>query len=311
MKLVLALVVALLLPATALAGDPALSDGARVTLAVTDLSPKFLAFYEAARQENAAPERRWELWKKLYGFAAVPPTPEGERMARALLDGAWPRYPQVLPQVRLGAAGMKPEPQATMDAVTRLLHPDKTGEVRLLAFVGGFDHNAFTAAQNGRIMVAIPLEMDPAERERTMAHEFTHAVQIAMGSFSGGWERSIGATVLTEGLASRASARLFPNQPAARFIEMTPGWLAQASERRRAILEGIRPHLQSATSDDVTRFTIGKGTSGLEREAYYAGWEVVGYWLDHGMSFADIARIREREMPARVGAAIDAILAAP
>ena len=58
------------------------------------------------------------------------------------------------------------------------------------------------------------------------------------------------------------------------------------------------------------RFTMGKGPSGIEREAYYAGWLVVGYWLDRGMTFADIARIPEQEMPDRVAEAIDALLTA-
>jgi len=47
--------------------------------------------------------------------------------------------------------------------------------------------------------------------------------------------------------------------------------------------------------------TIGPGPAGLEREAYYAGWLVVGDWLAHGMSFSEIARIPEKEMPHRVG----------
>jgi len=39
----------------------------------------------------------------MYHFAAVPPTPEGDKMARDLLDRAWDRYPSVLEQIRLGA----------------------------------------------------------------------------------------------------------------------------------------------------------------------------------------------------------------
>ena len=57
-----------------------------VSLSITDLSPKFLALYEEAVRENASPNVRWEPWKKLYHFAAVPPTPEGEKMAGVLLD---------------------------------------------------------------------------------------------------------------------------------------------------------------------------------------------------------------------------------
>jgi hypothetical protein len=67
--------------------------------------------------------------------------------------------------------------------------------------------------------------------------------------------------------------------------------------------------VESAKSEDVMRFTMGKGPSGVEREAYYAGWAVVGYWLEHGMTFAEIARIPEKEMPRRVGETIDTLLA--
>ncbi len=58
------------------------------------------------------------------------------------------------------------------------------------------------------------------------------------------------------------------------------------------------------------RFTIGPGPAGLEREAYFAGWLVVGDWLTRGMSFSEIACSPEKEMPQRAAAEIDAILAA-
>jgi hypothetical protein len=56
------------------------------------------------------------------------------------------------------------------------------------------------------------------------------------------------------------------------------------------------------------RFTMGYGPNGLQREAYYVGWEVVGFWLSHGMRFDEIARIPEKQMPSRVAAAIDTLL---
>ena len=37
---------------------------------VVDLSPKFLAFYEAAKDEPDA-DKRFALWKSLYGFAEI------------------------------------------------------------------------------------------------------------------------------------------------------------------------------------------------------------------------------------------------
>lgn len=280
-----------------------------IALTVNDLTPKFLAFHDAAQKERATPERRWQLFKQHYDFAAVPPTDEGQEMARKLLDEAWPRYGPVVARLRSGAGALEPAPADMVRSIAALLCPQRPGAVRLTTFVGGFEENAFTAAHAGRITVALPLEIDAGRRALLMAHELTHAVHIAMGSFAGGWVRSIGTTVLTEGLAMRVTERLFPGRPARDYVEHEPGWLEKARARRLDILRAIRPHLASEDSEQVMRFTMGRGPNGLEREAYYAGWEVVGHWLAHGKSFAEIARIPETEMPARVREAIDALLA--
>jgi hypothetical protein len=115
--------------------------------------------------------------------------------------------------------------------------------------------------------------------------------------------------VITEGLASRVTQSVYPNRSEADSIEFTRGWLKEAEAHRREILNGIRPYLASDTSADIQRFTIGPGPTGLEREAYYAGWLVIGHWLAQGMTFADIARIPETEMPRRAAAAIEQLLA--
>ena len=180
----------------------------------------------------------------------------------------------------------------------------------LLVYVGGLEPNAFTTAQDGVPTVALPVEAAPFDRGPMMAHEFTHAAQIAMGTMAGGWVRTVGETVLAEGLAMRTAQALFPDRPAAAFVELTPGWLARSDALRPRILRDVRTALASSRSDDVMRFTMGTGPAGVDREAYYAGWIVVDWWLRHGLTLADIARIPEAEAPARVGAAIDAMLAA-
>jgi hypothetical protein len=123
--------------------------------------------------------------------------------------------------------------------------------------------------------------------------------------------RTIGETVLAEGLAMRATQALYPALPATSFVEMPgePGWLARADVMRVSILSDIRSVLTSDKSEDVFRYTMGTGPVGIDREAYSAGWWVVGYWLAHGMSYADIARIPESEAPGRVTAALDASIA--
>lgn len=302
----IAAALALLLVGTAAA------PSAEVSVTVKDLTPKFLTFYRDASKPGVTADERFRLWKADYGFAAVPPTPEGDAIARRLLESAWPKYPGVLQRIERGAAGIEPSPEATLRRVAALLHPEKPVNVTLVAYVGALEGNAFTVGQNGHATVAIPVEQSPFERGPVMAHEFTHAVQISMGTNTGGWERSIGETVLSEGLAMRVAQHLYRYRPAASFVEIPdePGWLARADAHRRRILADVRAAAASSKSEDVMRFTMGTGPAGLDREAYYAGWVVAGWWVKHGRSFADIARIPEAEAPVEVQRAIDEILKA-
>ena len=295
----------------AAAASPSPTAEPMISIEIKDLTPKFLAFYEAAEKEQASADRRWQLWKEMYDFAAVPPTEEGHKIARRLLDDAWPRYASVRGLIRGGAATLTPKPGTIARKIEDLLKPDKPVKVTLRLFVGGFENNAFTASSKSGVTTSIPIEMDPEARARIMVHELTHAVHIAMGSFSGGWIRSIGATVVSEGLAMRVSQKVFPEAPEEEVAEHTPGWLKAADAKREQILKAIQPVLSSEKSEDVMRFTMGEGPNGLEREAYYVGWVVVGHWLDSGMTLAEIARIPEKEMPERVASTIERRLASP
>jgi hypothetical protein len=290
------LIGALLLVGTA----PLAASPAAVELQIRDLSPKFLRFYEAV--ETAADVSEAQRW-------AVPPTEDGMRIARELLDEAWTRYPTALGRIRAGAAGMQPAPQKMLEDVARLLHLDRPLKVELLAYVGGFEDNAFTFAQDGEVTVALPLESDTDVRELLMTHEFTHAVHIATAQLSGGWERSIAETVVQEGLAMRVVQKLHPEAAPRDYVEHADGWLAQAQQSEAAIFAGLLPHLASMDSESVFRFTMGTGTTGLEREAYYAGWRVVGAWLDLGQTIDQIARVPSAAMPDVVAKTIEALIA--
>ena len=293
-----------------LAASPSPTDESMISLEIKDLTPKFLEFYQAAQKEQASPDRRWELWKQMYDFAAVPPTDEGHKIARRMLDEAWPRYASVLELIGGGAATLTPDPQAMVQSIAELLKVENPAKVTLRVFVGSFDNNAFTVRGKSGVTTNLPIEMDAEPRARIMAHELTHAVHIAMGTFSGGWIRSIGATVVSEGLAMRVSQKLFPNDPPEKVAEHTAGWLKEADAKRTEILKSIQPALGSDKSEDVMRFTMGQGPNGLEREAYYVGWAVVGHWLENGMTLADVARIPETEMPQRVAETLTKLVSA-
>jgi len=280
------------------------------TLNVRDLTPKFLAFYQAASKEDASETRRWELWQKMYSFAAVPPGPEGQAMARKMLDAAWPQYAAALPLIRKGPKTIQPPPQQILQSVADLFEVSVPVKATLIVFVGNFDNNAFTAPGVDGPTVAIPIEGKGAAL--TMTHEFTHVVEAEQANLSLDWQRSIAHTVFAEGLAMRATERLRPGRAAKEYVgEFTPDWFARAGSKKSAILADIEPHLADSSSDAVMKYTMGIGPAGIDREAYYAGWIVIGELLAHGWTFPRLGRVTDSEMPALVSQSITRLQATP
>ncbi len=277
---------------------------------VLDLTPKFLAFYDSAKILNADPDQRWQLWRQLYNFAAVPPTPFGEELARRLLDSAWVRYPAAISIIRRGAQGLGVSPDTVLREVTRLLGCGNHVRVRLTVFVGGFEGNAFSLrAPDGMPNVALPVEAgDPA---RSMIHEFTHAVhRDGCATFKSGYGGSLAELVITEGLAMRVVEKLLPGHTANYYTHAAPGWLEDAAARRDSILRGVRERLEHRGDSTWERFTFGTGVAGLPREAYYVGWEVVGAMLTRmHMSFHSVATTPPAEYSELVRPVIDSLLA--
>ncbi len=315
-RLALLSLAAVLAPGATLAA-PALAEPRRydlnngkLILHVVDLSPKFLAFYAAAKDEPDA-DKRFALWTSMYGFAAVPPGPRGDAMARKLVDAGWPKYPTALDVIRAGAPAMRPQPLEIAQKVAAVLGADQPMTLKVVAYVGAFDQNAFSYRGEDKVpVVCVPLEMSAHDRAPVFAHEMTHAVHMEVAHLSGGWERSIAATIMQEGLAMEVSRAVVPGRPFRSYIEFTPGWYDRAHAHQRQILEGLLPVLDVKDGEQVFKYTMGQGSTGIEREAYYAGWTVMEHFHAKGMTWAQIARIPEDRMPQAVGDAIHEILAA-
>lgn len=301
-----ALAIATPLPAQKLPPVRSEQGDAQAKVEIVDLTPRFLAFYDAAK---SAPDgdARFALWQQYYGFAAVPPGPRGAELSRKLLDQGWPRYEATLPTIRRGAAVFGNEPIDTLRGVLRQLDAEGPVAIKLTAYVGAFDDNAFSTGGDPP-NIAFPIEMAPDLRRLIMAHEFTHAAHIKIAGLSGGWERSIGATILQEGLAVHVARELTPGLTMAQSIEHRPGWWTGISALKRDVLQGMLPLLAKADGETVFRFTMGQGTTGFDRESYAAGWWVVEHLRGQGMTLAQIARIPEAQMPATVERAINQML---
>lgn len=293
-------------PAPARSGAMSRGAAASPAVSVVDLSPRFLAFYDSASSHPMDADARFALWKRLDGFAAVPPTPFGDTLARRLLDAAWDRYHDSLPRIRRGVAALGVTPDDALRRVVALLGCGRDTRVRVTAFVGGFEDNAFAySSSDGVPTVAVPLESGDAER--SLLHEFTHAVHRGRGcaDMRSGYGQSLAELAISEGLAMRVVERLRPGYPPAYYMHATQAWLDSANARRRAILEGIREHLADSGAATAQRFTFGGGTAGLHREGYYAGWAVIGALEDAGMSLHEIATTHPAEIPKLVARGLD------
>lgn len=261
---------------------------------VINLVPKFLSFYNEAKRESIDSNKRWELWKERYGFASVPPGDEGIKMARDLLENAWNRYPNHIDYLK----EWEPNNQKAYDFLTYIQYQlgcNEAIDIVLIYFVGAFDKNAFVAPYDqNRLAVCIPIES--GDSDITLAHELTHIVHSKTANLTGAWERSIATLIIQEGLATRMSKVIVPNEHDTAYIEYTSGWLESCHQYKNQIITGIIPYLKLSSSEVISQFTFGNGSTNHEREAYYVGWLLVEQLLEDGMTYKEIAHIQEVEL---------------
>lgn len=263
-------------------------------ITIVNLVPKFLDFYEKASVTGVGEQERWELWKEHYHFAAVPPGEEGLKVARELLNNDWEKYGEHISNIEKVKPDQE-EVQHILSKVKNLLGYKNSIELTLVYFVGGFENNAFVAPTNsGGIALCLPVEC--GNSLISLVHELTHVVHAKTADFNGQWERTIATIILQEGLATHSSKYIVPGYRNEHYIEMHAGWFKSCEEKREEILNGIAPYLEDSSSETVYKFTMGNGTSNIEREAYFVGWEIVGRLLADGKTFQEIASIKERDM---------------
>lgn len=278
-------------------------------LDIVNRIPKFEKFYADAKglDESA----RWSLWKKEYGIAAVPPTAQGEALARKQLDAAWPRYSALIPSLNTLEARAEQVARGLFAATNRLYAAAGTPiHTKVVFFVGQFDGNEFTIpAMSGQPpTVVMPVE-NPLLKVQ-LAHEISHSVNFQLADVRNSFGAPIGETIFLEGLAMHANKALVPGLPDAAYTELAgePGWLKRCKAERITVMRGISPYLRESGASVATRFTFGKGTTGMDRELYCAGWFVIGDLLASGKTFPQLARIPENRMADEVAAAMNRYL---
>jgi hypothetical protein len=276
-------------------------------LDIVNRVPKFKTFYRHATAKPLDEAARFALWRKEYGIAAVPPTPEGKTMARKLLASAWPKYPALMPKAD---ALEKEAAAAARDDFAKLnvlFHTAGTTiHSRVLLYVGLYSGNAYTVPPMKGAPATVVMPIEGGDAKLYLAHELTHTINLQLAHVKNGYGAPIGQVIFQEGLAMRAAQKIVPGLPDKTYVQMpgAKGWFARCTAHKDAILAGIRPDLETSGPAIAQKYFFGKGNTGMHREAYCAAWFVMGHMLKSGMSFPQLVRIPEDRMVATVRAAM-------
>ena len=181
------------------------------TLEIVDKVPAFEQFYKKATAHPLSPDARWDMWQKDYGIAAVPPGPDGQKMARKLLDGAWDKYPALLPALAVLNKTAHSFAKDDFEKVNALLKTQGTPiKTKLVLYVGQFDDNAYTVPLMGTRAATVVVPVENPDLRVTLAHELTHSVHMQLAHVKNSFGGPLGETVFLEGVAMHASKKLCP-----------------------------------------------------------------------------------------------------
>ena len=261
--------------------------------------PRFETFYAHATAKPVDADARFALWQKEDGLAAVPPGPDGDAMARQLLDAAWVRYPALVPQLPALTTVAEEQGRASFDKINALLDTkDVPIRTRLILYVGQFDNNAFTMPSMDGKPVTVLMPVENAILKIALAHELTHSVHIQLAHVQNSFGAPVGETMFLEGLAMRTSQAAVPGLPETAYTQIDPNdhWLANCYAKQDAVLKGILPDLDNSGQAIGMKYTFGQGNTGMQREAYCAAWIVMGKLIASGKTLPELARIPEDKM---------------
>jgi Predicted Zn-dependent protease (DUF2268) len=289
-----------ILAAVAAIAPPA-NAAAPHALDIDNRVPKFQTFYAHAARKPLSADARFSLWQKEDGLAAVPPGPDGDKMARQLLDAAWDRYPALIPKLPKLTDSAKATARSAFAKINSLLGTKNIPiHSRLVLYVGQFDNNAYTVPPMAGKSATVLMPVENIALRVQLAHELTHSVHIQLAHVKNSFGGPVGETMFLEGLAMRVSQRAVPGLPETAYTQMPTDkdWLEECYAKKEFVLAAIAPDLDRSGRDIAMKYTFGNGNTGMKREVYCAAWIVMGSLLQSGKTLSEIARIPEDRMVA-------------
>ncbi|MFQ3543736.1 hypothetical protein Q7A53_06595 [Halobacillus rhizosphaerae] len=254
---------------------------------VNQILDRFLTFYDKATIECAHSERRYQLWKKYYGFAAVPPGDIGEQLAREMLDYAWDKYSLVYDKIKYWEADLLRIHELTLLVKEKLQYSDSL-DLELLFFVGTFESEPFIKRnQNNSLTICFPVESDWSDFR--LAQELANAVHCMKSGLSPNLNRSLAEVIFQEGLALHTTQQVM-TLDTNRETNLLWGH-DKCSQEPNRIMMNLIPYLHRSDYEAIYSFTKGTGASGYEREANFTGWMLVKYLIKKGYTLPELSAI--------------------
>lgn len=257
------------------------------------LKNKFLAFYEASKTVDTVQDK-FKIWKEKYGFAAVPPTDDGQKRAFELFETAYANYEESIERIKRFEVD-EDKIYRLLENVKETLNYSDSVSFSVIYFVGFFEGNAFVAPNGDKLALCFPIENDNSNLydEMLLAHELTHIIHHKIRKSNAQWLRPLACLILEEGLAMKVSQAVVPGLSDHQYISSKKEWYKACRDKHRDILKGILPYVKEETSEVLFQFTMGLGTTNHEREAYYAAWALFDRLLEQGFCLSDLARISQ------------------
>lgn len=269
----------------------------KTNIEIINLVPQFLLFLDESKVVDTIDEK-WEVWEEKYNFAAVPPTDEGIIRAKKEFSKVYDDYLLFEKQIR----NFIPDETLLKDCLMNIceeLNFHQDFDLKIIYFVGFFESNPFvTTDREGKLTLCLPIEnfqMDDYFKIIQMYHELTHICHYQILQKDLFYQRSLAFLMIQEGLALHMSKKMIPGLEDSNYLSYQQNWYEEAKENHDAIFNGIREYISNDDSEILYRYTMGTGSTGLEREAYYVGWIIVGKALNDGYSYFDLMTLNEVE----------------
>lgn len=159
---------------------------------IINMTRKFIDFYNATHHNMDAVEI-YNIWKEKYGFAAVPPGDQGQKIVLDSLFKVYPNYAKAIQTIET----FTPDESTIYDTLTQVkscLGFHESIDLVVIYFVGFFENNAFVAPYDeNTLALCLPIENDskPLEQKMVLVHELTHIVHAKTSNSNGDWIRPV------------------------------------------------------------------------------------------------------------------------